>query len=80
MAKRDILEELKEALAPATKAKKVGNYVIEVNGTIIPARLTRKEVIKQAKQTACSGASINVFKLEGATKVDLPVTIVAEES
>ena len=78
MAKRDILEELKEALAPAAKAKKVGNYIIEVNGTVIPTRLTRKEVMKQAKQTACSGAHINVFKLEGATKVDLPVIIEGE--
>ena len=73
---KTILEQLAEEIATKQKkAKKPGNYVIEVNGTIIPARLTRKEVLKQAKQTACSGANINVFKIEGAVSVDLPVSI-----
>ncbi len=73
---KTILEQLAaEITTKKAKAKSPGKYIIEVNGRVIPARLSRKEVLKQAKATACSGATINVFRLEGTAEVDMPVSI-----
>lgn len=75
MATSIVDQLLAELSAKKAKKEPKGKYVLEVNGSIITTRMSKKEMTKQVRALACSTADINVFKLEGSVTTDIPVTV-----